>query len=145
MTQISADRFSLCDPMRCVELFAGCGGLAMGLARAGFAHALMVERDEDAVATIAFNKARRIAHVAAWPIDRQDVRGIDWRGYRDTLDLISGGPPCQPFGIGGKKRGHADDRDMWPEAVRAKGGRRSFSQSARNGGRLRQRTPDHEF
>jgi hypothetical protein len=33
--------------------------------------------------------------------------------------LVTGGPPCQPFSLGGKHRAHADSRDMWPEAVRA--------------------------
>jgi DNA (cytosine-5)-methyltransferase 1 len=48
-----------------------------------------------------------------------DVRDIVWAEFADDLDMISGGPPCQPFGIGGKKGGHTDARDMWPEAVRA--------------------------
>ncbi len=105
--------------MRSLELFAGCGGLAMGLAWAGFHHELLVERDADAVATLRFNRDRGIAHVRDWPIEDRDVRSMDWRPYRGRLDLISGGPPCQPFGIGGKKRGPEDGRDMWPEAVRA--------------------------
>lgn len=105
--------------MRSAELFAGCGGLAMGLSRAGFHHVSMIEWDRDAVATVLFNRERGIEHVAEWPISGMDVRDIDWRPYRGRLDLISGGPPCQPFGIGGKKQGHEDGRDMWPEAVRA--------------------------
>jgi DNA (cytosine-5)-methyltransferase 1 len=43
------------------------------------------------------------------------VRDVDWSTVK-KLELLSGGPPCQPFGIGGKKAGQADDRDMWPEA-----------------------------
>lgn len=91
----------------------------MGLSRAGFEHKLMVEWDKDSVATILHNKQRKVSYVAEWPIEQADVRGIDWLAHRGELDLISGGPPCQPFGIGGKKRGHNDHRDMWPEAVRA--------------------------
>jgi DNA (cytosine-5)-methyltransferase 1 len=105
--------------MRGAELFAGCGGLAMGLSRAGVHHVRMVEWNKDSVATVEYNKQRQVAHVAVWPIERKDVREVDWQAYRGELDLISGGPPCQPFGIGGKKQGHADHRDMWPEAVRA--------------------------
>lgn len=110
---------SLGRPLRGIELFAGCGGMAMGLSRAGVTHALLVERDSDAVATMTHNKDRGVEYVTHWPITRDDVRAIDWRPWRGRIDLISGGPPCQPFGIGGKKRGHQDDRDMWPEAVRA--------------------------
>lgn len=105
--------------MRGAELFAGCGGLALGLSRAGFEHSVMAEFDEDAVATVLHNKARDVEHVAHWPMELTDVRDIGWAAHHGTLDLISGGPPCQPFGIGGKKQGHEDARDMWPEAIRA--------------------------
>ena len=105
--------------MRSVELFSGCGGLALGLSQAGFYHEAMAERDADAVATMEHNRAGGVAHVAAWPAVRaEDVREIDWRPFRGAV-LVAGGPPCQPFGIGGKKAGHGDARDMWPEAVRA--------------------------
>jgi DNA (cytosine-5)-methyltransferase 1 len=105
--------------MRGAELFAGCGGLALGMSRAGFIHALMAEFDNDAVATVLHNRKRRVKHVAHWPMELTDVRDIDWSPHKGALDIISGGPPCQPFGIGGKKLGHEDSRDMWPEAVRA--------------------------
>lgn len=105
--------------MRGAELFAGCGGLALGMSRAGIEHTLMAEFDSDAVATVHHNRRRGIKHVATWPMELTDVRDIDWSALGGSLDLISGGPPCQPFGIGGKKQGHTDQRDMWPEAVRA--------------------------
>ena len=105
--------------MRSAELFSGCGGLALGMSRAGFSHALMAEYDFDAVATARHNKVRALKHVKHWPIEQTDVRDIDWEPLRGQLAVISGGPPCQPFGIGGKKLGPDDDRDMWPEAVRA--------------------------
>ncbi|MDB5416963.1 MAG: cytosine methyltransferase [Phenylobacterium sp.] len=105
--------------MKTAELFAGCGGLALGMSRAGFKHSLMAEFDADAVATAEFNKGRRIAYVEDWPVSRTDVRDINWEPLKGQLAVISGGPPCQPFGIGGKKQGYHDPRDMWPEAVRA--------------------------
>lgn len=105
--------------MRSAEMFAGCGGLALGMSRAGFHHSLMAEFDSDAVATVLHNKERGVAHVTDWPMERLDVRDIPWSRLRGKLDAISGGPPCQPFGIGGKKKGHKDARDMWPEALRA--------------------------
>ncbi len=101
------------------ELFSGCGGLALGMSRAGFSHVLMAEYDFDAVATAKHNRARLVDHVRAWPIEQIDVRDIEWEPLRGQLAVISGGPPCQPFGIGGKKLGPADERDMWPEAIRA--------------------------
>jgi DNA (cytosine-5)-methyltransferase 1 len=100
------------------ELFAGCGGLALGMSKAGFRHLHMAEFDRDAVATVLHNKSKGIAHVRDWPMGLQDVRDVDWASLT-SLDVISGGPPCQPFGIGGKKRGQEDSRDMWPEAIRA--------------------------
>lgn len=104
--------------MLSAELFAGCGGLALGMSRAGFKHAYMAEFDRDAVETVLHNKLRGIEHVSEWPMGLKDVREIDWKKIA-TLDVVSGGPPCQPFGIGGKKLGQDDHRDMWPEAVRA--------------------------
>lgn len=104
--------------MESAELFAGCGGLALGISRAGFTHRHMVEFDQDAVATVLHNKEKGVAYVRDWPMHLQDVREINWRKL-NGLDLVSGGPPCQPFGIGGKKRGQNDHRDMWPEAIRA--------------------------
>lgn len=104
--------------MQSAELFAGCGGLALGMSHAGFKHRYMAEFDHDAVATVLHNKDKGVEHVRDWPMGLQDVREIDWKTL-SALDLVSGGPPCQPFGIGGKKRGQDDHRDMWPEAIRA--------------------------
>jgi len=104
--------------MRSVELFTGCGGLALGLARAGFEHISMIEKDAHSVRNLQHNKTLGLEHIAHWPVLRGDVRDVDWRPYAGA-DLVAGGPPCQPFSIGGKHRGHTDERDMWPEVVRA--------------------------
>jgi DNA (cytosine-5)-methyltransferase 1 len=106
------------EELTSAELFSGCGGLALGLSRGGFKHRLLVERDRDAAETVAHNIRRGIDHVAEWPYERLDVREVDWSTYKG-IDAIAGGPPCQPFGIGGKALGPIDSRDMWPEAVRA--------------------------
>jgi DNA (cytosine-5)-methyltransferase 1 len=104
--------------MRSVELFAGCGGLALGVARAGFRHDFIVECDADSVDTLKENKRRGIKHVRHWEIEQCDARELDFRPL-EGIELLSGGPPCQPFSIGGKHLGPCDPRNMWPEAIRA--------------------------
>lgn len=105
--------------MRSVELFTGAGGLAMAVSRAGFAHELVVEWDKDACDTIRENQRRGVEHVSDWPLFHGDVRLVDYADLGGPIDLVAGGPPCQPFSLGGKHRGHEDDRNMFPEVVRA--------------------------
>lgn len=104
--------------MRVIELFAGAGGLGIGVSRAGFIPAEIIEWDRWCCDTIRENQARGIAPVAKWPLVEGDVRDVDFRRHEGRVELVTGGPPCQPFSLGGKHGGHNDDRDMWPEAVR---------------------------
>jgi len=103
--------------VRSVELFTGAGGLALGLQRAGFQSSLMVEWDNDAYATVKGN-AHPSGPTYGWPIHHGDVRDVNFKKLGE-IDLVAGGPPCQPFSIGGKHRGPDDVRDMWPQAIRA--------------------------
>jgi DNA (cytosine-5)-methyltransferase 1 len=105
--------------MRSVELFAGAGGLAIGMANAGFHHAAVIEWNHDACETFRENQRHHMRSVAEWPLQEGDVRAFDYQSLRDEVVVVSGGPPCQPFSLGGKHRGHLDERDMFPEAVRA--------------------------
>jgi DNA (cytosine-5)-methyltransferase 1 len=105
--------------MKSVELFSGAGGLALGIARAGFEHLAVVERDSDACSTLRENQARRVESMPSWPVWQCDIREFDYRAIREGVDLLAGGVPCQPFSIGGKHRGHADERNMFPELVTA--------------------------
>lgn len=105
--------------MQAIELFAGAGGLGMGISKAGFKPAEIVEWDKWCCDTIRENRRRRAGIVAHWPMPSEgDIRSMDFRRHAGAIDLVSGGPPCQPFSLGGKHRAHADDRDMWPQAVR---------------------------
>jgi DNA (cytosine-5)-methyltransferase 1 len=97
--------------MRSIELFSGAGGLALGLEAAGFEHVALVEKNKDACATLRLNRPR-------WNLLETDVRAIRFADY-DKVEMVAGGPPCQPFSIGGKARGYDDSRDMFPQAVRA--------------------------
>jgi DNA (cytosine-5)-methyltransferase 1 len=105
--------------MRSVELFAGAGGLAMGMARAGFDHAAVVEWDHDSCETFRYNQRGQARDVDHWPLFECDARDFDYDQIPGTVSVVSGGPPCQPFSLGGKHAGHTDVRDMFPEAVRA--------------------------
>ncbi len=105
--------------MNAVELFAGAGGLGMGVSRAGFNPTAVIEWDRYCCDTIRENQARKIEPVAHWPLFERDVRDFDFHDIHGEIDLVSGGPPCQPFSLGGKHRGYLDERDMFPQAIRA--------------------------
>lgn len=105
--------------VRAVELFAGAGGLALGLSKAGFKPELVVERDRHCCDTLRINRTPT-SPGRHWPDPFEgDVRAVEYGPFEGRIDLVSGGPPCQPFSIGGEHRGFNDTRDMWPEAVRA--------------------------
>ncbi len=105
--------------MKSIELFAGAGGLAFGTAEAGLRHKLVIEWDGNACATLRRNHDDGVRHVKAWDIIEGDVAKYDFTPYRDEADFICGGPPCQPFSLGGKHRGREDHRNLFPEAIRA--------------------------
>ncbi|MGO8503226.1 DNA cytosine methyltransferase [Rhizobium leguminosarum] len=106
--------------MQAVELFAGAGGLGIGISRAGFRPQRIVEWNRHCQATLKANASDEQSEAGGWPdhVD-SDVREVDFRDLEGKLDLVSGGPPCQPFSLGGRHQAHADSRDMFPEAVRA--------------------------
>lgn len=103
--------------MRSVELFAGAGGLAMGCELAGFEHLAVVEWDKWACDTVRENKRRGYPLLESWVLHEGDVRAFDWSSIPQDIELLAGGPPCQPFSIGGKHKAHADKRDMFPATV----------------------------
>lgn len=103
--------------MKSVELFAGAGGLAMGCALAGFEPEVVVEWDRWACDTLRENKRLGFPLVKTWPIQEGDVRAVGWHALEHQIDLVTGGPPCQPFSMGGKHQAHDDGRDMFPATV----------------------------
>ena len=102
---------------RSVELFAGGGGLALGLHQAGFEHAALVEWDTRACATLRRNAAGRWDASAIWDGDvREWIKFASAKGLGE-VDVVAGGPPCQPFSLGGLHAGQNDERNMFPAAL----------------------------
>lgn len=99
--------------LKSVELFAGAGGLALGTALAGFEGVAAVEWDRWACDTLEENRDRGFPLLKGLRVGRGDVRAFDFAGIDEKIDLLTGGPPCQPFSIGGKGRGFNDERDMF--------------------------------
>ena len=98
-----------------LSLFSGGGGLDLGFERAGFRHVASFDTLDAAGETLRGNRP-------AWTIhsgEDGDVRKVDWRPYRGELAVLHGGPPCQPFSVAGRQKGHQDERNMLPEFVRA--------------------------
>lgn len=91
-----------------VDLFAGAGGLSLGFTAAGFDPVLAVEADADAAATYA------TAHPGTRLVVG-DIAEHDFSPLRGTVDVVVGGPPCQPWSLGGLRRGAADPRDGLPQ------------------------------
>lgn len=105
--------------MKSIELFVGAGGLALGTSRAGMEHEVAIEWDKNACDTLRRNKTDGVADVRNWRIVEGDVREYDFSQHRNDVDFVVGGPPCQPFSLGGRHRAFEDHRDMFPEAIRA--------------------------
>ena len=96
--------------MTCVEICAGAGGQALGLAEAGFFHVALVEYEQDYCHVLKLNRPE-------WNVICGDVKAFDGLQYKN-VDLLAGGVPCPPFSIAGKQLGSADERDLFPEAIR---------------------------
>ena len=103
--------------LNAVELFTGAGGLSMGISLAGFQPKAVVEWDKWACDTVRQNQRRGNLLVADWPLFEEDVRRFDFGQYAGDVDLVAGGPPCQPFSQGGKHRAQLDERDMFPAMI----------------------------
>lgn len=93
-----------------LEICAGAGGQSLGLEGAGFDHALAVDNDADACETLRLNRPN-------WSVLESDVATVNGYNYVG-VDLLAGGVPCPPFSIAGRQLGPADERDLFPEALR---------------------------
>lgn len=99
-----------------VELFAGGGGLLLGSAMAGVKHLAAAEWDRWSCLTMRANSISGYPLVDGLQVLEGDVRSVDWGEAvgNQNVDLVTGGPPCQPFSLGGMARSANDPRDMFP-------------------------------
>jgi len=100
-----------------VELFAGGGGMAVGLRAAGFYPAALYERDEQSCATLRHNLS------AAKPtligtVSEQHIEKFEWGCSNEEVRLLAAGTPCQPFSLGGSHKAHDDPRNLFPDLLR---------------------------
>lgn len=93
-----------------LEICAGAGGQALGLEQAGYHHVGLVEIDANACTTLRYNRP-------TWKVCEADIREFDGTPYKG-IDLLAGGLPCPPFSMAGRKLGEADERNLFPAALR---------------------------
>ncbi len=96
--------------MKVLDLFSGIGGFSLGLERAGMETVAFCEIDESCREKLTEKWPGTPAH--------KDIRDLNGRQYRDSVDLVCGGYPCQPFSTAGLQGGTKDDRHLWPEMFR---------------------------
>lgn len=96
--------------MKVLDLFSGIGGFSLGLERAGMETVAFCENEPFCQKVLA-------KHWPEVPI-HNDIRELDGEQYNGKIDIITGGYPCQPFSVAGKREGHKDDRHLWPEMLR---------------------------
>ncbi len=90
-------------PYTSIELFAGAGGLALGMHKAGFHHIMLNEIDKSACQTLRTNRPE-------WNVIEDDIHQLTFSQYKGKVDLLTGGFPCQAFSYAGNKGGFEDTR-----------------------------------
>ena len=96
--------------MRVLELFSGIGGFSLGLEACGMTTTAFCERDPYCQSILKKHWPKTPVHT--------DVRKLDGKQYQNSIDVVAGGFPCQPFSVAGNRLGSEDDRPLWPEMLR---------------------------
>lgn len=104
-------------PFNILSLCSGVGGLDLGL-RIAMPSARVVCHSEREAYCAEVLASRAEEEGLACPPCWTDLRTFDGRPWRGIVDVVSAGFPCQPFSVAGKRRGAADERNMWPETIR---------------------------
>ena len=106
-----------CSPVD-INLCAGAGGLALGLAQAGFALSEFYDKDRDACTTLRHN-LRNAPFAVSGRVIEGNLTEVEWIPNCGQVRLLAVGAPCQPFSMGGSRRGHEDERNLFPMILRA--------------------------
>jgi DNA (cytosine-5)-methyltransferase 1 len=101
-----------------IELFAGGGGMAIGLKKAGFSPACMVEWDKKACETLRLN-LRSDCPTLSGQVMEWNANLFDWSTIKQDVRLLAAGAPCQPFSLAGKHLAENDARNLFPQVLRA--------------------------
>lgn len=124
MSAMSASASAVCSepiagvPLRSVELFGGAGGLALGLHVAEFDPVAIIENDRDCCETLRANAKHHHNATVDLLVREQSVVAFKYSEI-GPVDLLAAGGPCQPFSHGGQRRGSLDERNLFPQVVRA--------------------------
>jgi DNA (cytosine-5)-methyltransferase 1 len=107
-------------PLTAIDICAGAGGLFLGVHNARFRHLALIENDKLAATTLRHN-VQTVLGITKDVVLEQDVRQVDLRRFSGLVDLLTAGPPCPPFSIGGVGIGYDDPRNMFPSILDAVG------------------------
>lgn len=97
--------------MKCGHLFNGIGGFALAASWMGWGNYMHCEIDPFCNKVMKKHFPNSIEH--------GDIKTTDFTVYRGIIDVLTGGDPCQPSSLAGKRKGHEDQRYLWPEYFRA--------------------------
>lgn len=112
---VATDPRTIASLKSSIEVFAGGGGMALGLAQSGLTHIAVNEIDRRSNETLSAN----CGGVGGWPMLPGDCAKQHWFEFRGAATILAGGAPCQPFSIGGVHRGNEDERNLWPVLIEA--------------------------
>ena len=101
-----------------IDLFAGAGGMAIGLKHAGFSPASFYELDKRSCETLRHNVTSKSATLLGTVFEGK-AEEIAWSALKREVRLLAAGAPCQPFSLGGKHLAERDGRNLFPEVFRA--------------------------
>ena len=101
-----------------INLFSGAGGLAIGLLQAGFKPIQFYDKDPGACSTLSYNVQSQSSPLSG-QVYQADVSHLEWLRTGPEVRLLAAGTPCQPFSMGGSRRGPDDPRNLFPDLLKA--------------------------